>query len=140
MTTGYVPGGFDMFHVGHLNILKAARTRCDTLIVGVASDESLLSMKGRLPVIPEFERMAIVSAIGCVDRVVLDVSIDKRVAWTENSFDILFKGDDWRGTAKGAELEREMAEVGARVEYFPYTAHTSSTALRRFIEGKGAVA
>jgi glycerol-3-phosphate cytidylyltransferase len=140
MTIGYVPGGFDMFHVGHLNILKTARTRCDTLIVGVASDESLYSMKGRYPVVPQLERMAIVSALACVDRVVLDLSIDKRLAWAENSFDLLFKGDDWRGTTKGAVLEQDMAEVGVRVEYFPYTAHTSSTMLRRFIEGKGAVA
>lgn len=140
MTVGYVPGGFDMFHVGHLNILQTARTRCDTLIVGVASDDSLYSMKGRMPVVPQIERLAIVAALACVDRVVLDVSIDKRVAWREIAFDVLFKGDDWRGTAKGAVLEQEMAEMGARVEYFPYTAHTSSTMLRRFIEGKGAVA
>ncbi|MHA7180688.1 adenylyltransferase/cytidyltransferase family protein [Arthrobacter sp. MDB2-24] len=140
MTIGYVPGGFDMFHVGHLNILKTARTRCDVLMVGVASDESLFSMKGRMPVIPQSERMAIVEGIRFVDVVVLDVSIDKRIAWAATPFDVLFKGDDWLGTAKGAKLEREMAEVGVSVQYFPYTAHTSSTMLRRFIEGIGEVA
>jgi glycerol-3-phosphate cytidylyltransferase len=135
MRTGYVPGGFDMFHVGHLNILKTARTLCDALIVGVASDESLFSMKGKLPVIPQAERVAIVESIRYVDLVVVDHSIDKRLAWRSQPFDVLFKGDDWRGTRKGENLELEMAEVGATVHYLPYTAHTSSTMLRSFISG-----
>jgi glycerol-3-phosphate cytidylyltransferase len=135
MRTGYVPGGFDMFHVGHLNILKTARNLCDLLIVGVASDESLFSMKGKLPVIPQAERVAIVESIRYVDLVVVDHSIDKRLAWKSEPFDVLFKGDDWRGTRKGANLELEMAEVGAMVHYLPYTAHTSSTMLRSYISG-----
>lgn len=131
---GYVPGGFDMFHVGHLNILKASRARCDRLIVGVASDEALFSMKGRLPVIPHQERMEIIASVGFVDDVVTDVSQDKRIAWRHHPFDILFKGDDWKDTPKGARLEAEMAEVGARVEYLPYTPWTSSTMLREFLK------
>jgi glycerol-3-phosphate cytidylyltransferase len=130
---GYVPGGFDMFHVGHLNILKTSRSRCDRLIVGVASDESLLAMKGRLPVIPHQERMEIIASVGFVDDVVTDVGQDKRVAWRHHPFDILFKGDDWKDTPKGVRLEAEMAEVGARVEYLPYTPWTSSTMLREFL-------
>lgn len=131
---GYVPGGFDMFHVGHLNILKASRARCDRLIVGVASDEALFQMKGRLPVIPHQERMEIIASVGFVDDVVTDVSQDKRIAWRHHPFDILFKGDDWKDTPKGSRLEAEMAEVGARVEYLPYTPWTSSTMLREFLK------
>jgi glycerol-3-phosphate cytidylyltransferase len=130
---GYVPGGFDMFHVGHLNILKASRARCDRLIVGVATDEALVAMKGRPPVIPHQERMEIIASVGFVDDVVTDRSQDKRIAWRHHPFDILFKGDDWKGTAKGSRLEAEMAEVGARVVYLPYTPWTSSTMLREFL-------
>ncbi len=131
-TVGYVPGGFDLFHIGHLNILRAARERCDKLVVGVATDESLFAMKSKNPVIPFGERLEIVAALSIVDQAVADHDQDKRVAWRANAFDLLFKGDDWKGTAKGALLEQEMAEVGARVVYFPYTQRTSSTILGRF--------
>ncbi len=130
---GYVPGGFDMLHIGHLNILRAARDRCDRLIVGVAVDESLLAMKKRPPVVPHHERMELVASIRFVDDVVSDFSQDKRIAWRAHPFDILFKGDDWQGTPKGARLELEMAEVGARVMYLPYTPSTSSSMLRQFL-------
>jgi glycerol-3-phosphate cytidylyltransferase len=130
---GYVPGGFDMLHIGHLNVLRAARERCDRLVVGVAVDESLLAMKGRPPVIPHHERMELVASLRFVDDVVSDFSQDKRVAWNAHPFDLLFKGDDWQGTAKGEQLEAEMAQVGARVVYLPYTASTSSTMLRQFL-------
>src|SRR5699024_16329 len=136
MTVGYVPGGFDLFHIGHLNILKEARQRCDVLVAGVATDESLLEMKGRLPVVPFQERLEIVGSLGLVDHAVADTNRDKRVAWHANHFDVLFKGDDWQGTVKGLLLEQEMAEVGARVVYFPYTQRTSSSTLRRFIDGQ----
>ena len=122
-----------MLHVGHLNILRAARERCDFLIVGVATDEALIAMKGRPPVIPHQERMEIVASLRFVDQVVADFSQDKRVAWQDHPFDVLFKGDDWLGTPKGERLEAEMAEVGARVIYMPYTPSTSSTMLRQFI-------
>lgn len=131
LVTGYVPGGFDMFHIGHLNILKEAAKRCDRLIVGVATDESLMAMKGRAPMIAFEERRAIVEALGIVDEAVADHSQDKRLAWQAHHFDVLFKGTDWQGTAKGARLEEEMAEVGAAVVYLPYTLSTSSTLLRK---------
>lgn len=131
--TGYVPGGFDMLHIGHLNILRAARRRCDRLVVGVATDESLTRMKGRKPVVPLKERCELLAALRFVDAVVVDLDRDKRLAWRLQPFDILFKGDDWKGTAKGHRLEEEMAEVGASVVYLPYTPSTSSTMLRRFI-------
>ena len=131
MITGYVPGGFDMLHVGHLNILTEAAKRCDHLIAGVATDESLERMKGRSPIVPLAERMAMVAALRRVDSVVPDYDQDKRLAWERSPFDVLFKGTDWKGTDKGRRLEAEMAEVGASVIYLPYTPTTSSTMLRR---------
>ncbi|MDN6794492.1 MAG: adenylyltransferase/cytidyltransferase family protein [Propionibacterium sp.] len=133
VVVGYVPGGFDMLHIGHLNILRAARQRCGHLVVGVATDESLEAMKGRLPVIPLSERLEIISSLRFVDTVVTDISQDKRIAWHRRPFHVLFKGDDWQGTTKGRRLESELAEVGARVEYLPYTPSTSSTLLRNFL-------
>ena len=131
MITGYVPGGFDMLHVGHLNILTEAAKRCDHLIAGVATDESLERLKGRGPIVPLPERMAMVAALRMVDSVVPDYDQDKRLAWKRSPFDVLFKGTDWQGTDKGHRLESEMAEVGASVIYLPYTPTTSSTMLRR---------
>ncbi|WP_034285416.1 adenylyltransferase/cytidyltransferase family protein [Schaalia suimastitidis] len=131
--TGYVPGGFDMLHVGHINILRAARERCDRLIVGVATDESLERMKGRKPVIPLRERCDLLASLRIVDAVVVDLDQDKRLAWRLQPFDVLFKGDDWKNTEKGRRLEAELAEVGAEVVYLPYTQSTSSTMLRRFL-------
>ena len=120
-----------MLHVGHLNILKAAAQRCDYLIAGIATDESLERMKGRAPIVPLTERMALVAALRMVDEVVPDHDQDKRLAWRSRPFDVLFKGTDWKGTPKGESLEAQMAEVGARVTYLPYTPTTSSTMLRR---------
>ena len=131
MITGYVPGGFDMLHVGHLNILPEAAKRCDHLIAGVATDESLERMKGRGPIVPLTERMSMVAALRMVDSVVPDYDQDKRLAWKRSPFDVLFKGTDWKDTDKGRRLEAEMAEVGASVVYLPYTPTTSSTMLRR---------
>ena len=131
MITGYVPGGFDMLHVGHLNILTEAAKRCDRLIAGVATDESLERMKGRGPIVPLTERMSMVAALRMVDSVVPDYDQDKRLAWKRSPFDVLFKGTDWKDTEKGRRLEAEMAEVGASVVYLPYTPTTSSTMLRR---------
>lgn len=134
--TGYVPGGWDLFHDGHLRILERARAQCDRLVVGVVTDEGLAAAKGRLPVVPFAERAAVVAAFGLVDDVVTDTSSDKRLAWERVRFDVLFKGDDWQGTAKGDRLEAEMAEVGVELRYFPYTPHTSSTALRAALDAR----
>ena len=131
MITGYVPGGFDMLHVGHLNILTEAAKRCDHLIAEVATDESLERMKGRGPIVPLAERMAMVAALRMVVSVVPDYDQDKRLACKRSPFYVLFKGTDWEGTDKGRRLEAEMAEVGASVIYLPYTPTTSSTMLRR---------
>ncbi len=128
---GYAPGAYDLFHVGHLNILRHARERCDHLVAGVVSDEMLERTKGRRPVVPLEERMEIVRHVRYVDQVHAETVPDKLDTWRELRFDVFFKGDDWRGTAKGRDLERRFAEVGVEVVYFPYTMHTSSTALRR---------
>ncbi len=128
---GYAPGAYDLFHIGHLNVLRHAAAHCDRLVAGVVSDEMLLLTKGRLPVVPLRERMEIVASLRCVDAVHAEVVPDKVDTWREVGFDVLFKGDDWRGTPKGDRLERDFAAVGVEVRYFPYTVHTSSTALRR---------
>lgn len=127
---GYVPGVFDLFHIGHLNILKRARALCDHLVAGVVIDSAVEKMKGYRPIVPFEERIEIVRAISCVDEAVTDTSRDKRVVWSEHRFDVIFKGSDWEDTDKDRMLEKEMAEVGARVIYLPYTQHTSSTMLR----------
>ncbi|NKY40971.1 adenylyltransferase/cytidyltransferase family protein [Cellulomonas septica] len=128
---GYAPGAYDLFHVGHLNILRHAKRRCDYLIAGVVADEVLELTKGRRPIIPLAERMEILKHISYVDEVVAEVQPDKVETWRSVGFDVIFKGDDWRGTPKGERLERDFAAVGVEVIYFPYTVHTSSTALRR---------
>ena len=130
---GYVPGAWDMFHIGHLNILLRARERCDRLIVGVVTDEALAVAKGRLPIVPLAERAEVMSQLDLVDEVVTDFSSNKLEVWRRLRFDVLFKGDDWRGTAKGDKLEADMASVGVEVCYFPYTTHTSSTLLRAML-------
>jgi glycerol-3-phosphate cytidylyltransferase len=128
---GYAPGAYDLFHIGHLNLLRHAAEHCDILIAGVVSDEMLELTKGRRPVIPLAERMEIVRSVRFVDRVHAEVVPDKLDTWREVGFDVIFKGDDWRGTPKGDRLEADFAGVGVRVHYFPYTVHTSSSTLRR---------
>lgn len=128
---GYAAGGFDLFHIGHLNVLRHAREHCDVLVAGVVSDEMLREVKGVEPIVPTLERVEIVRAVRWVDRVHVETTPDKLDAWREVGFTHFFKGDDWRGTERGMRLERDLAEVGVEVVYFPYTAHTSSTALRR---------
>jgi glycerol-3-phosphate cytidylyltransferase len=132
---GYAPGAYDLFHIGHLNILKHAAEQCDWLIAGVVSDEMLLGTKGRLPVIPLAERLEIVRSLRFVDDVHAEVVPDKLDTWRQVGFDVLFKGDDWRGTPKGDRLERDFTAVGVEVRYFPYTMHTSSTILRKALQG-----
>jgi glycerol-3-phosphate cytidylyltransferase len=130
---GYAPGAYDMFHIGHLNILRRASEQCDLLIAGVVSDEVVGEAKGKLPIVPFAERLEIVRSIRYVHEAVPDLHTDKFDSWRELKFDVLFKGDDWRGTERGIKLESRLTEVGARIVYFPYTVQTSSTALRKAI-------
>ena len=128
---GYAPGVYDLFHVGHLNILRHAKALCDHLVAGVVSDDMCRQVKGIEPFIPFVERMEIVRHITFVDEVHPETVPDKLDTWREVRFDRIFKGDDWRGTPKGDKLERDFATVGVEVVYFPYTVHTSSSRLRR---------
>ena len=131
---GYAPGAYDLFHIGHLNILRHAKERCDVLVAGVVADEVLETTKGRRPIIPLAERLEIVRHISYVDDVYAETQPDKLLTWQDVQFDVIFKGDDWRGTPKGDRLERDFATVGVEVVYFPYTVHTSSSVLRRALE------
>ena len=134
MTVGYTTGVFDLFHIGHLNILRRAKEKCDYLIVGVSVDELVEGYKGKRPFIPYDERFAIVEAIKYVDKVVPQTSMDKMKAWNEYHFDIMFHGDDWKGTETWNKWEREFAKIGVEIIYFPYTNETSSTQLREALE------
>lgn len=127
---GYTTGVFDMFHVGHLNILKQAKQHCDILIVGVTTDELCQAYKNKLPIIPYDERKAIIEAIRYVDKVVPQLNRDKFSAWEEHKFDIMFVGDDWKGSELFEVVEKKLNAVGCRVEYLPYTQGTNSTILR----------
>jgi len=127
---GYAAGAFDLFHIGHLNLLRRARQECDYLVAGVVSDELCRETKGVDPVIPLEERLEIVRAIDVVDAVHVELVPDKLKTWEEVRFHRFFKGDDWKGTPRGIELERRFAEVGVEVVYFSYTPHTSSSLLR----------
>jgi glycerol-3-phosphate cytidylyltransferase len=128
---GYAPGAFDLFHVGHLNLLRRARSQCDYLIAGVLSDDVLTARKGITPVVPLAERLEIVRNVRFVDAAFPATTTDRLAIWRELGFNVLFKGDDWRGTEKGDRLEQEFAAAGVEVAYFPYTKSISSSALRR---------
>jgi glycerol-3-phosphate cytidylyltransferase len=131
---GYVPGAFDMFHIGHLNLLRRARLECDYLIAGVVSDAVALEQKGRQPVIPEDERIEIVGSIRFVDEVHMEQTTDKFRTWEIVRFDVVFKGDDWQGSAKWTELATRFEAVGVRVEYLPYTPHASTSERRQQLD------
>ncbi len=126
MVIGYTTGVFDLFHVGHLNMLKNAKGMCDRLIVGVTTDE-LVSYKHKRAVIPFEERMEIVRNIKYVDAVVPQESMDKYEMWKKLKFDVMFVGDDWYGTEKWQKYEEQFKEAGVKIIYFPYYKGTSST-------------
>ncbi|MFA1820243.1 adenylyltransferase/cytidyltransferase family protein [Virgibacillus oceani] len=134
---GYTTGVFDLFHVGHLNILRRAKEQCDYLIVGVSTDELVMEYKQREPVIPFEERKAIVEGIKHVDRVVPQINRDKFAAWEHLLFNVMFVGDDWKGDVFFNELEGKFAEVGVEIVYFPYTKGVSSTIVKEKCIHKG---
>ena len=133
MRIGYTTGVFDLFHVGHLNLLRKAKEQCDYLIVGVSTD-ALVSYKHKQAVIPFEERKQIVGAIKYVDEVVAQEDMDKMAAWERLHFNVMFVGDDWKGTPKWDEYERQFKEVGVEIVYFPYTQGTSSTLINQTLE------
>jgi len=126
MIVGYTSGVFDLFHVGHLNILRNAKSMCDKLIVGVTTDD-LVSYKGKKSVIPHDERMRIVRSIQYVDAVIPQETMDKFEMWKKLKYDLVFVGDDWYKEPKWNKIEEDFKGVGVRVVYFPYTKGTSST-------------
>ncbi len=124
---GYTTGVFDLFHIGHLNILKRAKEQCNTLIVGVSTDELVLEYKHKLPVIPFENRLAIVEAIKYVDKVVPQVSMDKFEAWKKLKYNAIFHGDDWKGTKLYSDIEEKLNQVGVDVVFLPHTNGVSSS-------------
>jgi len=132
MIIGYTCGVYDLFHVGHLNLLRSAKLMCDRLIVGVSSDE-LASYKGKRPFIPFIERIEIVRSIRYVDIAIPQTNLDKFEAWKKLKFDILFVGDDWYRSSQWREYEQKLKEVNVTTIYFPYTTTTSSTLIKNNI-------
>lgn len=127
---GYTTGVFDMFHIGHLNILKRAKEQCEYLIVGVTTDELCFTRKNKHPIINENERMEIVGAIKYVDRVVPQRDMDKLLAVKEYGCDVVFVGSDWKGTPSWNEYEKQFNTLGCDVVYLDHTDGISSTILR----------
>ena len=126
---GYTTGVYDMFHIGHLNILKRAKEQCDYLIVGVSTDENVQQYKRKTPVIPFEQRKAIVEAIKYVDKVVPQEDMDKFAAWERYHFDAIFHGDDWKGSSMYDEIEQKLSAVGCDIIFLPHTDGVSSTQL-----------
>lgn len=127
---GYTTGVYDMFHIGHLNILRKAKQNCDYLVVGVSTDELVQAEKHKTPIIPFSERCSIVEAIKYVDEVVPQENKNKFEAWRKYHFDKMFVGSDWKGTPQWNEYERQFATVGVEIVYFDHTDGISSSILR----------
>lgn len=126
---GYTTGVYDMFHIGHLNILKRAKEQCDFLIVGVSTDELVCSYKNKQPVIPFEERKTIVEAIKYVDQVVPQTSMDKMKAWEKLHYNVMFHGSDWKDSEMYNKIIKDMSQVGVDVVFLPYTQGVSTTIL-----------
>ena len=132
---GYTTGVFDLFHIGHLNILRRAKEMCDYLIVGVSTDRLAWEYKNKKPIIPYSERVAIVEAIRYVDKVVSQTTMDKMIAWKELKFDVMFHGDDWKGTPLYQKYKEQFELVGIDLVFIQHTVGTSSTDLaKKFFE------
>ena len=127
---GYTTGVFDMFHVGHLNILKRAKEQCDYLIVGVSTDELVQHDKNKTPIIPFEDRCKIVEAIKYVDKVVPQINKNKYEAWEKYKFHKMFVGSDWQGTETWRRFEEEFESCGVEIVYLPHTDGISSSILR----------
>ena len=131
---GYTTGVYDMFHIGHLNVIRKAKEQCDYLIVGISTDELVEKEKHKMPVIPYEERVAIVSALKYVDQVVPQSDIDKVAAWKRYHFNKMFVGSDWEGTPQWKAYEEEFRPLGVSIIYLPYTDGISSTKLTSVIK------
>lgn len=142
MIIGYTAGAFDLFHIGHLNLIKKSKQHCDYLIVGVTSDELIQQTKNKMPVIPLTERLEIIKSLKYVDRVVVQNNLDKVAAWRKYKYNILFSGDDWQTSVRWQHYVQELAKQNVEVIFFPYTKTTSSTLItqvlreRVYVSGK----
>ena len=134
---GYTTGVFDLFHVGHLNLLKRAKEICEYLIVGVSIDDLVYEYKKKKPVIPYQERLSIVESIRYVDKVVPQIDRDKVAAYERLKFNVMILGDDWKGDKLFLEAEQELGNRGVSVVYLSYTNNVSSTLLKSVIEKIG---
>ena len=133
---GYTTGVFDMFHIGHLNILKRAKEQCDYLIVGVSTDEVVEEYKKKTPIIKFEERIAIVEAIKYVDEVVPQTTMDKMEAWKQLKFDVMFHGSDWKGSDMYNHIIEKFNNIGVQVIFLPHTEGVSSTLLTEVLYDK----
>lgn len=131
---GYTTGVYDMFHIGHLNIIEKAKAQCDYLIVGVSTDELVKKEKNKIPVIPYEERARIIAALKYVDEVVPQVDKNKFAAWEKYHFNKMFVGSDWKGTAQWNLYEKQFSAVGVEIVYLPHTDGISSTKLTEVIK------
>ena len=127
---GYTQGTYDMFHIGHLNLLRNAKALCDKLVVGVNSDALVQQYKNKTPVINETNRAEIVKELRCVDDVIVCNTLKKTAIWEQIHFDAIFIGDDWKGNDRWTQTERDLAPLGAEVVYLKHTDGVSSTLLR----------
>lgn len=135
---GYTTGTFDLFHVGHLNILEKAKANCEYLVVGVSTDELVKVYKGELPVIPFEDRIRIISALRCVDKVIPQLTMNKLDVLNEIHYDVLFHGDDWKNTDMYNEIESKLAEKNIACVYFPYTKSISTQSIKEKLKrGRG---
>lgn len=137
MVIGYTTGVYDMFHIGHLNILRRAKEQCDYLVVGVSTDELVQKVKNKTPIIPFADRCEIVGAIKYVDKVVPQFDKNKMAAWEKYHFNKMFVGSDWKGTEAWNPFEEEFKPLGVEIVYLDHTDGISSTILREIINGKG---
>lgn len=133
---GYTTGVYDMFHIGHLNILRRAKEQCDYLIVGVSTDALVENDKHKTPIIPFEERCAIVEAIKYVDQVVPQPDKNKFAAWEKFHFNKMFVGSDWEGTPQWIEYEKQFSPVGVEIVYLSHTDGVSSSILREKVLNK----
>ena len=134
---GYTQGTFDLFHMGHLRLLKRAKEQCDWLIVGVNTDQLVSEYKNKRPVIPEEDRAAIVGELRCVDQVIITSTLDKTEMHRQLQFNKIFIGDDWKGNDRWKKTEQEMKAVGVELIYIPYTQGISSTIIKQKMDENG---
>lgn len=131
---GYTTGVYDMFHIGHLNVIRNAKAQCDYLIVGVSTDELVQKEKDKTPVVPFSERVEIVKALKYVDEVVPQFNKNKLEAWEKYHFDKMFVGSDWHGTPQWKKIEEQFTPLGVEIIYLPHTDGISSTKLTSIIK------